>query len=141
MPKPSKKINGLADMILELFPIIQIYDYYQMIKELFGKISLHGEIPMLSDKFSSPPTAHYYRHLSQKQRQDRISTSRSCRHFLHFPISTSVTGYSPPQGSPPYQSPSFPAVPRSSAHPSSDCLSSSHFSHCILVPHLPPPAP
>lgn len=32
MPKQQEKINGLADIILELFPIIQVYDSYRLMK-------------------------------------------------------------------------------------------------------------
>lgn len=36
----KKKINGLADMILELFPVIQVYDSYRLIKSaMWEKLS------------------------------------------------------------------------------------------------------
>lgn len=39
----KKKINGLADMILELFPIIQVYDSYRLIKSTMWENLLEWE--------------------------------------------------------------------------------------------------
>ena len=39
----KKKINGLADMILELFPIIQVYDSYMLIKSTMWENLLEWE--------------------------------------------------------------------------------------------------